>query len=91
MTKEKKERLKELETRYKLVHKGTGKTFEVETWPGGVETWTDDDRYEWTGTEDEKREYYALSREQTKEQMTGAFNGFSKMLAAALYGGEYTK
>lgn len=83
-----KKRLEELDNKWKLVYKGTGKTFEVEAWPGGVETWIDDDRYEWTGTEDEKREYNALSMEQTKERMIEASNGFKKMLATALYGGK---
>ena len=83
-------RLKELETKRKLVHKGTGKTFEVETWPGGVEVWVDDDTYKWTGTEDEEREYNALRMEETNKRSKAAFESFRKKLGKILYGGKYT-
>lgn len=88
MNPKKEKRLKELETKFKLVHKGTGETFEVETGPGGVETWVDDDKYEWTGTKDEEREYYALNFEHIREQMKATTNNFKNMLATTLYGGK---
>lgn len=83
-----KKRLKELETKRNLVHKGTGKTFEVETGPGGVETWVDDDQYEWTGTVNEEREYNALCMKQANELFTESLNDLRKMLVTDLYGGK---
>ena len=48
-----KERLEELETKYKLVYKGTGEII-GKSYPGGAPI-TDDDRYEWTGTEEGRK------------------------------------
>lgn len=86
MTLEKEKRLKELESKQKLVYKGTGKTFEVLTGPGGVETWTDGDRYEWAGTEAEGIEYGALLKESFKERVSRATGTFERTLASMLYG-----
>lgn len=87
MTNEKEKRLKELETKWKLVHKGTGETY-GRTGPGGAPAVIDSDTYEWTGTEDEEREYNTLRFERIQEQMTETTNNFKKTLANILYGGK---
>lgn len=89
MTNKDKERLEELETRYKLVYKGTGEVI-GKSYPGGAPI-TDDDRYEWTGTEEEQSEYNRLYWEGVKERAARATESFQRALVGAFYGGKMTK
>lgn len=89
MTNKDKERLEELETRYKLVYKGTGEVI-GKSYPGGAPI-TDDDRYEWTGTEEERSEYNRLYWEGVKERAARATESFQRALVGAFYGGKMTK
>ncbi len=76
-------RLKELETKRKLVHKGTMEVIGYES-PGGVPI-LDIDEYEWTGTEEEELEYNALYLKDCTERSRKEFDDFRRKISKAFY------
>lgn len=86
MTPEKEKRLEELQNKFELVHKGTGKVIGHEG-PGGAPI-IDDDIKLWKGTEDESREYSELWREKCVEQYNHEAMESLKIITDALYGGK---
>lgn len=83
MTDNEKKRLKELESKRKLVHKGTMEIIGFESL-GGVPI-LDVDEYEWTGTKEEEREYNALYLKDCTERSRKVFDDFRRKISKAFY------
>lgn len=83
MTDKDKKRLVELESKRKLVHKGTFEIIGYEG-PGGAPI-LDVDEYEWTGTEEEEREYNDLYLKDCTERSRKEFDDFRRKVSKAFY------
>lgn len=83
MTDKDKKRLAKLESKRKLIHKGTFEIIGYEG-PGGAPI-LDVDEYEWTGTEEEEREYNDLYLKDCTERSRKEFDDFRRKVSKAFY------
>lgn len=86
MSPEKEKRLKELETKWKLVYEGTGKII-GHSGPGGAPVY-DEDILMFDGTEDEGQEYSALWCEKCVEQYKHESMALLRSITDVLYSGK---